>query len=250
MRLLVDEHSMDWDQAWEITQRTCGYTNHTLLPEALEKWPLPLFASFCRATWKSSTRSTAASSTRCGCAIPATISCFGRLSLIDEAGEQYVRMAHLACVGSHAVNGVAALHTELLKETVLRDFYAVAPEKFINVTNGVTPRRWMALSNPKLSALITGKIGDRWISRSGRRLERIEPFADDPGFQQRVARDQSRQQARPGRLHQGAHRHQVDPAVALRHPGETAARVQAAAPERAVRRSRSTTGSSGRPAPP
>ena len=109
-------------------------------------------------------RSTAASSTGCGCVIPVTMQLLGRLSLIDEAGERYVRMAHLASVGSHAINGVAALHTELLKQTVLRDFYAVAPEKFLNVTNGVTPRRWIVLSNPKLAALITSKIGERWIS--------------------------------------------------------------------------------------
>jgi starch phosphorylase len=106
-----------------------------------------------------------------------------RLSLIDEAGEKYVRMAHLASVGSHAINGVAALHSELLKQTVLRDFYAVAPEKFLNVTNGVTPRRWMVLSNPKLSALISRKIGDRWIAALEDELRRIEPFAEDPGFQ-------------------------------------------------------------------
>jgi starch phosphorylase len=106
-----------------------------------------------------------------------------RLSLIDETGERYVRMAHLASVGSHAINGVAALHTDLLKQTVLRDFYAVAPEKFLNVTNGVTPRRWIALSNPKLAALITSKIGDRWVSDLEEELERMEPLAVDLDFQ-------------------------------------------------------------------
>ena len=160
----------------------------------------------------------------------------GRLSLIDEAGEKYVRMAHLASVGSHAINGVAALHTELLKQTVLRDFYTVMPEKFLNVTNGVTPRRWIVLSNPKLSALITSKIGDRWISDLEEDLERIEPFAVDPDFQAKVASGQSRKQARLGRLYQGAHRHHCRSAIALRHPGEAVARVQAAAPERALRR--------------
>jgi starch phosphorylase len=106
-----------------------------------------------------------------------------RLSLIDEDGERYVRMANLASLGSHAINGVAALHTELLKKTVLGDFYAVAPEKFMNVTNGVTPRRWCVLSNPKLSSLITGKIGDRWVSHMEEELGRLERFAGDPGFQ-------------------------------------------------------------------
>src|SRR5262249_4882030 len=107
----------------------------------------------------------------------------GRLSLIDERGEKRVRMAHLASVGSHAINGVAALHSELLKQTVLRDFHTVSPGKFVNVTNGVTPRRWMVLSNPKLSALITRRIGARWIARLEDELVRIEPFASDRGFQ-------------------------------------------------------------------
>ncbi len=183
MRLLVDEHTMDWDSAWAITQQTCGYTNHTLLSEALEKWPLPLFARCCRVTWKSSTRSTTASSTTLRRAQPGDDELLGRLSLIDETGSKYVRMAHLAVVGSHAINGVAALHSELLKQTVLRDFYTVMPDKFLNVTNGVTPRRWMVLSNPKLAALITRHIGDRWVSDLEHELARIEPLANDTGFQ-------------------------------------------------------------------
>ena len=128
-------------------------------------------------------RSTAASLTNVRSRYPGDDELLGALSLIDEAGEKYVRMAHLASVGSHAINGVAALHTELLKQTVLRDFYTVAPEKFLNVTNGVTPRRWIVLSNPKLTALITSKIGDRWISDLEEELERIEPFAVDLAFQ-------------------------------------------------------------------
>ena len=183
MRLLVDEHLMDWDQAWEITQRTCGYTNHTLLSEALEKWPLQLFAKLLprhlEIIYEINRRFLGELRSR----YPGDDELLRRLSLIDEAGEKYVRMAHLASVGSHAINGVAALHTELLKQTVLRDFYAVAPEKFLNVTNGVTPRRWIVLSNPKLAALITSKIGDRWISDLEEELEKIEPFADDAGFQ-------------------------------------------------------------------
>src|SRR5262249_57272815 len=103
-------------------------------------------------------------------------------SLIDEMGEKHVRMAHLASVGSHAINGVAALHSELLTQTVLSDFYRVSPEKFLNVTNGVTPRRWIVLSNPRLSALITGRIGDRWISNLEDELQRLEPPAEDPPF--------------------------------------------------------------------
>jgi glycogen phosphorylase len=183
MRLLVDEHLIDWDQAWAITQKTCGYTNHTLLSEALEKWPLALFAKFLprhlEIIFEINRRFLEDLRSR----YPGDDELLRRLSLIDEAGERYVRMAHLASVGSHAINGVAALHTELLKQTVLRDFYTVAPEKFFNVTNGVTPRRWIVLSNPKLSALITGKIGARWISDLEEELERLEPWADDAGFQ-------------------------------------------------------------------
>ncbi len=184
MRLLMDEHAMDWEQAWAITQRTCGYTNHTLLSEALEKWPLPLFGTLLprhlEIIYEINRRFLDDMRRR----HPGDDQLLARLSLIDEAGPKYVRMAHLASVGSHAINGVAALHTDLLKQTVLRDLYAVAPEKFLNVTNGVTPRRWMVLSNPKLSALITSKIGDRWISSLEDELQRIEPFAGDPAFQE------------------------------------------------------------------
>jgi starch phosphorylase len=183
MRLLVDEHAMDWDQAWGITQRTCGYTNHTLLSEALEKWPLALFRRLLPRHLEIIYEINRRFLDELRLRYPGDDPLLGRLSLIDEAGEKYVRMAHLASVGSHAINGVAALHSELLKQTVLRDFYTVAPEKFLNVTNGVTPRRWIVLSNPKLSALITSKIGDRWISDLEEELERIEPLADDPGFQ-------------------------------------------------------------------
>jgi glycogen phosphorylase len=183
MRLLVDEHLMDWDQAWAVTQKTCGYTNHTLLSEALEKWPLALFAKFLPRHLEIIFEINRCFLEDVRSRYPGDDELLRRLSLIDETGGKYVRMAHLASVGSHAINGVAALHTELLKKTVLRDFYAVAPEKFRNVTNGVTPRRWIVLSNPKLTALITSKIGDRWISDLEEELERIEPFAVDPDFQ-------------------------------------------------------------------
>ncbi|MGH7796559.1 MAG: glycogen/starch/alpha-glucan phosphorylase, partial [Candidatus Binatia bacterium] len=183
MRLLVDEHSVDWDRAWVITQRTCGYTNHTLLSEALEKWPLALFGELLPRHLEIIYEINRRFLDELRLRYPGDDQFLRRLSLIDESGEKYVRMAHLASAGSHAINGVAALHTELLKQTVLRDFYTVAPEKFLNVTNGVTPRRWIVLSNPKLSALVTSKIGDRWISDLEEELERIEPFAVDPAFQ-------------------------------------------------------------------
>ena len=185
MRLLVDEHAMDWDQAWEITQRTCGYTNHTLLAEALETWPLPLFGRLLprhlEIIYEINRRFLDEVRRR----HPSDENLVRRVSLIDEAGEKYVRMAHLATVGSHTINGVAALHTDLLKRTVLKDFYALAPDRFLNVTNGVTPRRWIVLSNPKLTELITQHIGHRWISALEEELVRIEPLADDADFQQK-----------------------------------------------------------------
>jgi glycogen phosphorylase len=183
MRLLVDEHVMGWDQAWAITQRTCGYTNHTLLAEALEKWPLSLFGTLLprhlEIVYEINRRFLDEVRQR----FPGDEELLRRLSLIDEHGHKYVRMAHLASVGSHAINGVAALHTDLLKKTVLRDFHAVAPGKFLNVTNGVTPRRWLVLSNPKLSELITRHIGERWISDLEEGLQEIERLATDADFQ-------------------------------------------------------------------
>jgi glycogen phosphorylase len=181
MRLLVDVHGVAWEKAWEVARATFAYTNHTLLPEALERWPLPLFQAVLprhleilyeinhrfldevRGRW------------------PGDEGRVQRLSIIDETGPRYVRMAHLACVGSHAVNGVAALHTELLKRDVLADFNELWPEKFTNVTNGVTPRRFLALINPGLAALITRAIGDTWPGELGD-LRRLEPLADDAAF--------------------------------------------------------------------
>jgi starch phosphorylase len=183
MRLLVDEHLIGWDEAWTITEQTCGYTNHTLLAEALEKWPLPLFGRLLPRHLEIIYEINRRFLDEVRLSHPGDDQLLRRLSLIDEAGERYVRMAHLACVGSHAINGVAALHSDLLKQTVLSDFHAVMPEKFLNVTNGVTPRRWIGLSNPQLSALLTRYIGDRWLSDLEGEVQRVEPFAADPGFQ-------------------------------------------------------------------
>jgi glycogen phosphorylase len=182
MRLLVDEHFLGWDQAWQITRETLAYTNHTLLPEALEKWPLPLFRDMLPRHLEIIYEINRRFLEEVRQKNPADDQKVARLSIIDETHDKYVRMAHLATVGSHAVNGVAALHTELLKQTVLRDFHELDPGKFLNVTNGVTPRRWVALSNPKLAELITGRIGDRWVRRA-EDLKKLEPLADDPEFQ-------------------------------------------------------------------
>ena len=183
MRLLVDEHQIEWDAAWQITRNTLAYTNHTLLPEALEKWPLPLFGSLLprhlEIIFEINQRFLDEVSAK-GEVDEARIA---RLSLIEESDSKFVRMANLASVGSHAINGVAALHTELLKRDVLYDFYKLYPEKFFNVTNGVTPRRWVVLSNPKLAKLITSKIGDEWIHEMETQVQNIEKYVGNPDFQ-------------------------------------------------------------------
>jgi starch phosphorylase len=181
MRLLIDEHGLDWGKAWDITTRTFSYTNHTLLPEALERWSLPLFKSLLprhvEIIYEINSRFLDQVRQRFN-GDEARIS---RMSIIDEHGEKHIRMANLACVGSNHVNGVAELHTELLKNEVLRDFYDLWPEKFINVTNEVTPRRWLAVSNPEQSALVTRVIGDGWIGDLDE-LRRLESFTEDAAF--------------------------------------------------------------------
>jgi len=184
MRLLVDQHNLDWDRAWSITQKTLAYTNHTLLPEALEKWELPLFASLLprhlEIIYEINSRFLDDVKTKTG----GDEAMLSRVSIIGEEGARYVRMAHLACIGSHAINGVSALHTELLKKLVMQDFYHLYPEKFFSVTNGVTPRRWIKLYNPNLSDLITDHIGERWITHLETDLIHIEKFAEDENFRQ------------------------------------------------------------------
>jgi glycogen phosphorylase len=182
MRLLVDEHLMDWEQAWYITQQTMAYTNHTLLPEALEKWPLQLFNHILPRHLEIIYEINRRFLDEVRLRSQGDEGRVARLSLIDESGEKYVRMAHLASVGSHRINGVAALHSDLLTKTVLKDLYDFYPDRFVNVTNGVTPRRWVALSNPGLSELLTRTIGDRWIRHFEDEIRKIEPFADDSAF--------------------------------------------------------------------
>ena len=184
MRLLVDVHGMGWDEAWEITRRTFAYTNHTLLPEALEKWQVEMFGAVLprhlEIVYEINRRFLDEVRHR----YPGEGDRAARLSLIDESGGRSVRMAHLASVGSHRINGVAALHTELLKADVLRDFHELWPEKFVNVTNGVTPRRFLALANPRLAALVTEAIGDGW-PKDLERLRRLEPLAEDAAFREK-----------------------------------------------------------------
>jgi len=183
MRLLVDEHLTDWDVAWNVTRKTFAYTNHTLLPEALEKWPLGLFCQVLPRHLEIIHEINARFLDEVRARFPGDDARLARMSLIDESGERYVRMANLATVGSHHVNGVARLHSELLVETVMHDFAALWPEKFLNITNGVTPRRFVAVSNPSLARLITERIGYGWL-RDLYQLRELEPLADDAGFQQ------------------------------------------------------------------
>ena len=181
MRLLVDEHGLDWDPAWEVTRRTFAYTNHTLLPEALERWQLGLFARVLPRHMEIVYEINARFLEEVRMAFPGDTERLARLSLIDESGDRHVRMAHLASAGSHTINGVAQLHSELLRQDVLADFHALWPGKVINVTNGVTPRRWIALSNPRLTKFLCGAIGDGWIADLAQ-LKGLEAFVDDPGF--------------------------------------------------------------------
>jgi starch phosphorylase len=186
MRLLIDEHLLVWEVAWDITCKTFGYTNHTLMPEALERWSLPLFERVLPRHLEIIYEINARFLDQIRLHFFGDEAKLSRLSLIDESGPRYVRMANLACVGSHAINGVADLHTELLKQDVLKDFYDLWPGKFTNKTNGVTPRRWMVLANPRLSSLITETIGPSWITDLDQ-LRGLESHIEDAAFRERWA---------------------------------------------------------------
>jgi starch phosphorylase len=184
MRLLIDEHVLSWDEAWSIVTKTFAYTNHTLLPEALERWSLDLFKKVLPRHLEIIYEINARFLDEVRIRFFGDEERIARLSLIDENGARYVRMAHLACVGSHAINGVAELHSELLKRDVLQDFHALWPARFQNKTNGVTPRRWMVLSNPRLAKLLNESIGDGWIKDLGE-LRKLESLVDDTSFRER-----------------------------------------------------------------
>ena len=181
MRLLMDIHGLDWDAAWAITKNTMAYTNHTLLPEALERWSVNLFKQMLprlmEIIFEINARFLAEVSTRW----PGDKDRLIRMSLIEEGGEQHVRMAYLAIVGSYSVNGVAELHSKLLQQGLFNDFYQLWPEKFNNKTNGVTPRRWLAACNPELAELITKTIGAGWLTDLSL-LKKLELHVDDKAF--------------------------------------------------------------------
>ena len=182
MRFLVDEQGQAWERAWAVTQAVCGYTNHTLLPEALEQWPVALFERVLprhlQIIYEINHRLLEEVRAR----FPGDDGRVQRISLVAEGATPHVRMAHLALVGSHKVNGVAAIHSDLVRRTLFPDFHAMWPERFTNKTNGITPRRWLLRANPALAAFVTARIGDGWITDLGR-LRDLEPWAADQASQ-------------------------------------------------------------------
>ena len=184
MRLLVDREGLNWDQAWQISTASTGYTNHTILPEALERWPVPMFERLLPRHLQIIYEINARFLRDVARRYPFDTGRLRRMSIVEEGEPKFVRMAHLAIVGACSVNGVSALHTELLRTRVLRDFAEYWPAKFNSKTNGITPRRWLLKANPPLAQLITEAIGDRWITDLDE-LRKLENFADDAGFRER-----------------------------------------------------------------
>jgi starch phosphorylase len=210
MRFLVDEKDMDWEEAWTITQATLGYTNHTLAPEALEKWPVPLLGSVLPRHLQIILEINRRFLDRAVKSFPGDPERIRRLSIIEESAPQQVRMANLAMVGSHSINGVSAIHTELVKATLAPDFFRLSPEKFNNKTNGITQRRWLLKSNPGLANLITTATGGAWITDLDR-LRELESHADDPGFQAEFRKVKRANKVRLARIVKDALRITVDP---------------------------------------
>ena len=184
MRLLIDFEDLGWEQAWEITTRTFAYTNHSVMPEALERWPVSLLAKLLPRHLEIIYEINARLLDSVSRLHPGDLDRLARISLIEEGEEPKVRMAHLGVVGSHSVNGVSALHTEILKARVLQDFFELYPDRFNNKTNGITPRRWLKKANAPLACLITEAIGEAWVSDLDQ-LRQLAPLADDPEFQSR-----------------------------------------------------------------
>ncbi|MBV2122039.1 MAG: glycogen/starch/alpha-glucan phosphorylase [Candidatus Thiodiazotropha sp. (ex Ctena orbiculata)] len=186
MRLLMDKHQLEWQPAWEITTRVFSYTNHTLLPEALETWPVKTFEALLPRHLQLILEINRRFLLMLGHRHPGDMDILRRLSIIDEGGERRIRMAHLAIIGSHKVNGVSALHSELLRNATFKEFDQFFPGKIINITNGITPRRWLFLSNRRLSTLISDAIGPKWVKDLSK-IQQLEAFADDSGFQEKFA---------------------------------------------------------------
>lgn len=187
MRILVDEEDLEWEFAWEVTQKVCAYTNHTILPEALERWPCDMLQNILPRHLEIIYLINHNHMAYVAEKYDHDWDKMRALSIIEEEGGKRVNMAHLAIVGSHAVNGVARLHSELIKRDLFKPFYDLWPEKFQNKTNGITPRRWLLLCNPMLSDVIADKIGDSWATHLDE-LAKLKDWADDPAFQREVMR--------------------------------------------------------------
>uniref|UniRef100_A0AAY4ADL8 Alpha-1,4 glucan phosphorylase n=1 Tax=Denticeps clupeoides TaxID=299321 RepID=A0AAY4ADL8_9TELE len=187
MRVLVDEEKLQWEKAWDICVRTCAYTNHTVLPEALERWPVPLLQHLLPRHLEIIFEINRRHLERVASLYPGDVDRLRRMSLVEEGGQKRVNMAHLCIVGSHAVNGVARIHSDILKATVFKDFYEMDPHKFQNKTNGITPRRWLVMCNPGLAEVIAEKIGEEFI-RDLDQLKKLEKFVNDEALIRDIAK--------------------------------------------------------------
>ncbi|KAG8437808.1 hypothetical protein GDO86_008496 [Hymenochirus boettgeri] len=187
MRLFVDVEKMDWDKAWDITTRTCAYTNHTVLPEALERWPVHLIQNLLPRHLEIIYEINQRHLNRVSAMYPGDLERLGRMSLVEEGSVKRINMAHLCIVGSHAVNGVAQIHSDIIKDTVFHDFYEMDPHKFQNKTNGITPRRWLVLCNPGLAEVIAERIGEEYITNLSQ-LKKLLNFVNDDAFIRDVAK--------------------------------------------------------------
>jgi glycogen phosphorylase len=186
MRVLMDQHGLGWDEAWEVTVGTVAYTNHTLMPEALEKWPMPLMERLMPRHLAIILEVNRRFLEGAGRSLIHVPEAYSAASIVEEGEPKQVRMANLAVIGSHSVNGVSQMHAELIKERLMPHFATVFPDRFKGITNGVTPRRWLLQANPDLSKLLVDTIGDGWITDLSQ-LKRLEPYADDPSFRQAFA---------------------------------------------------------------
>uniref|UniRef100_A0A8C2G3M7 Alpha-1,4 glucan phosphorylase n=1 Tax=Cyprinus carpio TaxID=7962 RepID=A0A8C2G3M7_CYPCA len=187
MRVLVDEEKLPWEKAWDICNKTCAYTNHTVLPEALERWPIDLFQTLLPRHLEIIYEINRRHMERVSSLYPGDVDRMRRMSLIEEGGQKRVNMAHLCIVGSHAVNGVARIHSDILKATVFKDFYEMDPHKFQNKTNGITPRRWLVMCNPGLAEVIAERIGEDFI-RDLDQLKKLRNFVNDEAFIRDIAK--------------------------------------------------------------
>ena len=210
MRILLDDAHLGWDDAWDLTRRTLAYTNHTLLPEALEKWPMEWFAMIVPRHLEIILEVNRRLLDEVRQRFPGDEGRVSRISLVEEGSPKKVRMANLAIVGTHSTNGVAQIHSELLRTRTVKDLAEMFPERFNNKTNGVTPRRWLRLCNPSLSGVITGAIGERWVTDLAE-LEKLRPLAEDAAFREQVAKAKRQEKARFSGWLRGATGQRVDP---------------------------------------